>query len=92
MSIQLSDHGYCQKSHPKKINKTTRLNESLNISKKLITSVEGRNELLEKYYDEKIKFMQERTEHMRRQTEIGQSVLNILTEMKHLLKECLTKK
>lgn len=46
------------------MNKTTRLTESINISKKLISSVEGRNELLDNYYKEKIKLMKRKSSYM----------------------------
>lgn len=71
----------------KKVNKTTRLTESIKISKKLMNSVEGRNEVLDNYYKEKIKFMKEKCSYMEKKLEISKSKLSVISEIKNILKD-----
>lgn len=64
---------------PKKINKTTRLTKSLDISNSLVHSVDQRNEILNNYYTEKINYL-------KKNLEMKEKTLTVLTEIKTILK------
>lgn len=82
------DHTYSNIIKKKKTTKSSRLTDSIDISKHLLESVDNRNDLLNSYYKEKIKLMQKKQEYMDRKIEIQSSILNTLIE----IKDCLLKK
>lgn len=81
----LEEHDYIMKS-PRKITKTSRLQNSLQISKQLLHSIDKRNVLLNEYYNEKIKLMQKQSLQIDKDFELRKTEVATLINIKNILK------
>lgn len=70
----------------KKLTKTTRLQNSLDISKKLLNSVDVRNNIIEEYYKEKVIFLKKQSAKMDKELQLRKIEVDMIVEIKNMLK------